>query len=114
MSKNGYAILRTSTLAWLLEQSKSKVGEAPHQVLSEIAELVENPKVEPPPDLELELRGSGPLLTVEEHVSLLEDADLGLPTDRHGGSFWRLVVKVCHEMLVNEAEAARRISADGG
>jgi len=105
---DGYAVIRTSTLAWLLERAREEgeLRDVPEEVARDLGQAVTKVKAPEPPE---RLRALGPLLTVEEHMTLLEeDRDLELPRDRHGGQFWRLVVQIVHRMQTNEAEAVLR------
>jgi hypothetical protein len=111
---DGYAVIRSSTLAWLLERCRleGQVRDVPEEVARDLAEVVE--RVDAPVDAD-RLRTVGPVLSVGEHEHLLaDDPDLDLPRDKQAGAFWRLVVGVVHAMLRNEAEAVLRIIADRG
>ena len=113
MSSDGYSVIRSSTLAWLLERARlsGEVRNVPEEVARDLAEAVVN--VEAPVPEEERLRALGPILSVEEHEELLAtDDDLELPRDRQSGAFWRLVLRVVHAMQTNEAEAVLRIIAD--
>ena len=57
------------------------------------------------------IRAAGPLLSAEEHESLLLD-ELDLPRAGEASKFWKLVVGIVHGMLTNEAETVLRIIAD--
>jgi len=107
---DGYAVLRKSTLAWLLEVYRA-AGDRP-DIPEEVARDL---RVQVTRDLRSpvsadRLRLAGPLLSAEEHEALLEaDADLELPRDKQAGAFWRLVVHVVHAVLRNEGEAALKL-----
>lgn len=110
MSGDAYVVLRTSTLAWLLERHRvaGEPVEVPEEVARDLREAVVSGRV-PAPDPEQRLRALGPLLNPEQQVTLLaEDASLRLPRG-DAGEFWRVVVKVVHAMNVNEAEAVLRV-----
>lgn len=113
MSSDGYALIRKSTLAWLLERARleGEVRDVPEEVARDLSEAVVN--VEAPKPEEERLRALGPVLSIEEHEELLaNDRDLDLPRDRQGGAFWRLVLRVVHAVQTNEAEAVLRIISD--
>lgn len=112
MSADGYAVIRNSTLAWLLERARveSELLECPEEVARDLASVLNLGKVEAPVTPEDRLRGIGPILSPEQHEELLLDArELDLPRGKHDGAFWRLVVGVVHGMMSNEAEAVLRL-----
>jgi hypothetical protein len=109
---DGYAVIRRSTLAWLLERCRleGEVRDVPEEVARDLSEVVA--KVEAPIDTD-RLRALGPVLSVEEHEHFLaDDPDLDLPRDKQSGAFWRVVVGVVHAMMQNEGEAVLKIIAD--
>jgi hypothetical protein len=113
VSSDGYSIIRTSTLAWLLERARleGEIRNVPEEVARDLSEAVVN--VEVPVPEEDRLRALGPVLSIEEHEELLANDDaLDLPRDRQGGAFWRLVLRVVHAVHSNEAEAVLRIISD--
>jgi len=111
MSADGYAILRKSTLAYLLECYRvagESAPEPPEEVVRDLRGTVTGDLRAPEPEGE-RLRAVGPVLALDEHLALLaEDRDLKLP-DGRAGEFWRLVARVVHSMLTNEAEAVLRL-----
>lgn len=113
MPDDGYAIIRASSLAWLIERARleGEVRDVPVEVARDLGEAVEH--LAAPVPSEERLRAAGPILSLEEHLQLLaEDGDLALPRSRHDGAFWRLVAGVVHVMLRNEAEAVLQIISD--
>jgi hypothetical protein len=112
-SEDGYAVIRSSTLAWLLERARveGELRNVPEEVARDLSEAVEHVAA-PVPEGD-RLRALGPVLAAEEHIELLErDADLELPRDKHGGAFWRLVVRIVLAIQANEAEAVLRLISD--
>lgn len=111
--KQSYALIRTETLAWLLEALRAVPTEdrppIPVEVAQDLREVVQNVEA-PRPELD-RVRGAGPVLSYEQHLDLLADAaeELGLPINKHDGAFWRLVARVTHKMLENEGEAILRV-----
>lgn len=108
---DGYAIVRKSTLAWLLEKARIEDGlkDVPEEVVADLRAGVND--VEAPESVD-PLRALGPVLAYEEHVRLLgEDEELGLPRGRDG-EFWRVVAKVVWKMLANEGEAVLRLVSE--
>lgn len=109
MSRDGYVLLRASTLAWLLERHRTHGEDAP--VPEEVALDLRVAAPSVPVRSELDpFRAMGPVLTVEQHEALLQD-ELRLPADAQAGAFWRQVVAVSYAMMRNEAEAAMRLLA---
>ena len=109
---DGYALLRRSTLAYLLECHRLLDPERRPTLTEEVAldlrEAVSTDLRAPAP-AEERLRSVGPVLALEEHLELLAgDQDLKLPGGS-AGEFWRLVARVVHCMLANEAEAVLRL-----
>jgi len=107
---DGYAVVRKSTLAWLLElyREAGERPDLPEEVARDLRVQVTR-DVSVPVDKD-RLRVVGPVLSAEEHVQLLEACDdLDLPREKQAGAFWRLVVQVVHEMLRNEGDAVLRL-----
>lgn len=107
-----YAIIRTETLAWLVECLRTVPHEdrppIPLEVVQDLKEAVANVEA---PKAELDrVRGAGPVLSIEQHLELLgDDEGLELPTTKMEGAFWRLVARVTHKILENEGEAILRV-----
>lgn len=111
--RDGYAVIRSSTLAWLLERARveGETLDVPEEVAIDLGRAVV--KLDAPVPSEDRLKSLGPMLSVEEHEQLLmADEDLDLPMNKHDGAFWRLVLRVVHSVLRNEGEAVLRIIAD--
>lgn len=109
MSADGYVVIRSSTLAWLLERYREDRAEIPVEVARDLGEAVTGGEVKAPVE-EDRLRMMGPILGPEEHAALLqEDQALDLPRGRDAADFWKLVVRITHAMMVNEAEATLRL-----
>lgn len=105
---DGYALLKTTTIAWLLERIRAAgVVEFPGDVADDLGRHLPRIRVEVPGSIE-----SGPVLTLEQHVKLLEDSSLDLPRDRQAGAFWKLVSAVTYEMLRNEALAREQLTME--
>lgn len=106
---DGYALIRKSTLAWLLERHRRAPDEElPIEVARDLGEAVVG--VEAPQAAEDPLRALGPILTAEEHIELLTaDRALGLPADKGAAQFWHVVVRVVLGIMSNEGQAALRI-----
>lgn len=107
---DGYALIRRSTLAFLVECARTGGGieNVPEEVARDLGEAL--PAVEAPTDLEERIAAAGPLLSLGEHVELLAaDPELDLPTRGQSAEFWKLVTKVTLSVLRNEAEAVRRV-----
>ena len=105
-----YAVVRTSTLTWLLERARvdGELREVPEEVARDLGQAVTGGKASAPD--EERLRALGPVLSAEQHLELLQDdRDLDLPRDRQAGQFWRVVARVVHAMLTNEAEAVMQL-----
>jgi hypothetical protein len=112
---DGYVVVRSSTIAWLLEAARLEgaTADVPVDVAIDLGKAVT--KIAAPEVAEDRLRSLGPLLSIEEHEVLLgADEELDLPTHKHDGAFWRLVAGVVHAMLRNEAEAVLRVISDRG
>lgn len=107
---DGYRVIRTATLAWLLERHRGnpEPSELPTEVARDLGEAVVS--LSAPIDDD-RIRAAGPLLSVEEHELLLLE-ELDLPRSKHDGQFWRLVLRVVHATLTNEAEAVLRVVAE--
>lgn len=103
-----YVLIRAETLAWLLERHRSnqEFDAVPEEVALDLR--IALPEVTYPVEEE-RLRAMGPILTVEEHEKLLLDELEELPRDVQSGQFWRLVLRVVHTTLRNEAEAVLRL-----
>jgi hypothetical protein len=106
----GYVLLKTETLAWLVERHRTNPNdlELPLEVARDLREAL--PNVAAPLD-DHRIRAAGPLLAVEEHEHLLVE-ELDLPRAKNAADFWKLVVRIVHAMLQNEAEAVLRVIAD--
>lgn len=107
---DGYALVRKSTLAWLLEVYRAAENrpEIPEEVARDLRVQVTR-ELRSPVSAD-RLRLAGPLLSAEEHEALLlEEGSLDLPRDKQGGAFWRLVVHVVHAVLRNEGDAALKL-----
>ena len=103
---DGYAVVRASTLAWLLERHRAAPeAPIPTEVAVDLREVVQS--VSAPHPAEERLRLAGPVLSEEQHATLLAEG-LSLPSGK-AGEFWRLVVRVVHQMLTNEGEAVLRL-----
>ncbi len=113
MSVDGYRVIRSSTLAWLIERHRLHPDdgvELPEEVARDLGEAVVD--VDAPIPVGDRLQALGPVLSVEEHETLLlEDPDLNLPRTREAGQFWRLVVRIVHAVKSREAEAVLRMIA---
>jgi len=108
---DGYAVIRSSTLAWLLERARveGELRDCPEEVARDLGKALVAGNVSAP-EPEERLRTLGPVLSVDQHLELLQDdRDLDLPRDRQGGAFWRVVARVVHAMMTNEAEAVLRL-----
>lgn len=103
---DGYAVVRRSTLAWLLERHR----EAPEcSIPLEIARdlRITSSNLSVPTTT---VRPCGPILSVEQHIELLRADPLsGMPDDPHSRRFLETIVGVCHRVLANEGEAESRI-----
>lgn len=104
---DGYTILRTSTVSWLLEHYRRCETKTPptkdvvEDLRGEVLATIKAPR----PEID-RIRAAGPILTLDQHIELLaDDEELDLPKDKSGGQFWRIVAQVVHTMLLNEAEA---------
>ena len=112
MSADGYVLLRASTLAWLLERHRAAGDpvDVPADVAVDLREAVVAGGVRAPTPAGDRLRALGPILSLDQHLELLQsDEDLKLPRDRASGEFWRLVARVTYAILINEAEAVARL-----
>lgn len=110
---DGYAVVRSSTLAWLLEAARveGELRDVPEAVAVDLGARLE--RVEVPEELEDRLAAVGPLLSFDEHVELLVgDPDLELPKGDQGSQFWKLVTRIALSILRNEAEAVQRVIAE--
>lgn len=106
---DGYAVVRRSTLAYLLECARLGGGleNVPEEAARDLGLAIGS--VEAPIDGD-RLRATGPILSDREHVELLAaDPELNLPTRGQSADFWRVVASVTLAILRNEAEAVRRI-----
>jgi|WetSurMetagenome_2_1015567.scaffolds.fasta_scaffold458818_2 hypothetical protein len=107
---DGYTLIRKSTLAWLLEiyRASENRPEIPEEVARDLRVQVTK-DIRSPVSAD-RIRLAGPLLSAEEHETLLlAEGNLDLPTDKQAGAFWRLVVQVVHGVLRNEGEAALKL-----
>jgi hypothetical protein len=112
---DGYAVIRKSTLAYLLEAARvaEMNRDVPEEVARDLSVAVEG--VAAPDVDEDRLRAAGPLLTLREHVELLSaDPELDLPIKGQSAEFWQVVTKITLTVLRNEAEAVRRVIAARG
>lgn len=114
---SGYVVLRAETVAYLLERVRGlpseDLGPIPPEVAEDLRGVVAGVDA-PRPEFD-RVRGAGPVLSLGQHLGLLEDDDaIDLPRDRQGGAFWRLVAAVTHRMLENEAEAVLRLLGEDG
>ena len=109
VKRDGYVVIRKSTLAWLLERHRAAGQvDVPHEVALDLGENVVD--VDAPVPSEDRLRTLGPILSIDQHRELLEyDEVLSLPKDVNGGMFWRMVAAIVHTMLANEGRAALQI-----
>lgn len=108
---DSYALIRKSTLAWLLEGVRDNARDVPLEVAKDLGTAVLD--TDAPDASEDRLAMAGPVLSESDHVQLLaSDPDLGLPSDGPSAQFWKLVAKVAHTMLCNEAEAVLRLMGE--
>jgi len=99
---DGYAVVRSSTLAWLIDRHRTAPeAPLPMEVAVDLREVARD--IRAPRPAEERMRLAGPVLSEEQHVQLLAEG-LDLPAGK-AGEFWRIVVKVVHRMLTNEGEA---------
>jgi len=108
--RDGYVVLRKSTLAWLLERHRA-APDGPDVPASVAMDLCENVvDVMAPKPAEDRLQTLGPIMSVDQHRELLENQMSGkLPTDQQARQFWYLVTEIVHNMLENEGQAALQI-----
>lgn len=106
---DGYAVIRKTTLAWLIERHRQAPEEdLPVEVARDLGVAVVG--VDAPHPADDALRTLGPILSTEQHIELLEsDPRLRLPKDPSGSQFWNMVVSIVHAVLTNEGQAALRI-----
>lgn len=109
---DGYAVVRKSTIAYLLEVARENGGldDVPDEVARDLGTVVAD--IAAPID-EDRLAAVGPILSVRQHVELISsDSELEIPRTKQGSEFWQLVVQITHSVLRNEAEAIRRVIAE--
>lgn len=109
--KDTYAVIRGSTLSWLLEKIRldDNLRDIPEDVARDLGYAIDVGSVKVQ-SLEDKLKTIGPVLSTDIHEQILsENLDIQLIRDNHNDSFWKQIVQIFHMMLESEAEAVLRL-----